>query len=452
MNIWDVLNGGAPTLIAADLSEDTAIDVPDTFDCTSTLDYGDDGTAQLASNNYAYIAETRQRDDATAAANCYRPSVTKTVAPAYTRIYTWTIDKSVDPVHTDLFEGDSTNLNYTVRVNRSIEAEGAYQLKGNITIANPNPARTLSLVGVGDVLDTGQALPVVCAGGLEISADDSITCDYGGLLPDDATIHNTAYITAQTGLIYASLPVPVDFANAAVTEVLAGINVTDTQPASTAPWSFGDSGVQQYSTAVTCDQNAFGDGANYDIDVDNTAAIVETGQTDSAYAAVTCWRLLVSKDAQPTYTQPYTWTIEKVVTPSLIELVPGQTQTARYTVTVAKAPLAPEEVVVAGKIYVYNPSPLAATVGEPVDTLSGEILADVQGCVNPGDSPALAAAVDAQEVNLFGMPAGSTLVCDYQADLPNVEKPDEHGHGRAAGESGDGYRAHLHRCGSRRFL
>ncbi|MBK8050229.1 MAG: hypothetical protein IPK16_25875, partial [Anaerolineales bacterium] len=66
----------------------------------------------------ATIVQTEDAASAHADVYCYRPLVSKTADPAYTRTYRWAIDKLVTPAQQDLFEGDTTTLHYTVRVTR----------------------------------------------------------------------------------------------------------------------------------------------------------------------------------------------------------------------------------------------------------------------------------------------------------------------------------------------
>lgn len=254
--------------------------------CSSDLNYVN-GVAVITADNVARIVETGDEDDAQAIINCYRPSVSKTAVPAYATTYEWDIDKTVTPLQTDLIEGESTSLNYTVTVTRSLGGQ-SYRVDGLITVVNPNPTKALSLTSVTDQLNTGQALSVNCPASV-VPAGGSLDCTYGDALPDSATVTNTATIVAATGIQYASAGVLVDFTGVTPSEINPSVTVTDTQPSSLAPWTFGDSGSQSYSHQVTCNLNAFEEGNSYNIPVANTATIDQTGQSASANANVTCW-------------------------------------------------------------------------------------------------------------------------------------------------------------------
>ncbi len=227
------------------------------------------------------ITNTRKMNDVT---------VTKTATTVYTRTntYEWDIDKTVDPTQADLFEGESTVLTYTVSVTPSLasQVDSGHRVFGDITVANPGPAKT-RVASVTDVL-----ADATCAGVTfpkELAAGESFTCSYaadlGGAISGTnvatATLTNQSSFTGSAGYAFGEPTTTID--------VKPPITVTDTQPSSSAPWTFNDSGSQTYSHQVTCNLNAFDEGNSYNIPVANTATIDQTGQSASANANVTCW-------------------------------------------------------------------------------------------------------------------------------------------------------------------
>ena len=227
------------------------------------------------------ITNTRKMNDVT---------VTKTATTVYTRTNTceWDIDKTVTPTQADLFEGESTVLTYTVSVTPSLasQVDSGHRVFGDITVANPGPAKT-RVASVTDVL-----ADATCAGVTfpkELAAGESFTCSYaadlGGAISGTnvatATLTNQSSFTGSKDYAFGEPTTTID-ANTPIT-------VTDTQPSSSAPWTFNDSGSQTYSHQVTCNLNAFDEGNSYNIPVANTATIDQTGQSASANANVTCW-------------------------------------------------------------------------------------------------------------------------------------------------------------------
>jgi hypothetical protein len=156
-----------------------------------------------------------------------------------------------------------------------------------------------------------------------------------------------------------------------------------------------------YDREFSCpaDPSLYVDGY-YMFSKDNTAAIVETGQSDDASVTVHCYAPVVSKDAQTSFNRTWNWTIDKVADQADLTLSPGQQFLVNYEVTVAAASV-DSDFGVAGTITVFNPNPQAAMTVSLVDEISGGITADL----------ACGGALT--------VPAGSSATCDYNADLPD---------------------------------
>jgi hypothetical protein len=111
------------------------------------------------------------------------------------------------------------------------------------------------------------------------------------------------------------------------------------------------------------------------------------------------YEVQVIKNANPTFTRTYTWTIDKSVTPETWDLFKGDSGTSKYTISLVKT-VTDSNWAVSGKIWIYNPDPTyTATITSVVDSVGG-----VPASVS---CPAWTVA------------PGATLECTYSASLPN---------------------------------
>jgi hypothetical protein len=176
------------------------------------------------------------------------------------------------------------------------------------------------------------------------------------------------------------------------TEVNDTVNVTDTFEGDLG--SFSDTGSTSYTRTFGCD----GDEGQHD----NTATIVETGQSDDASVTVNCHELTVTKDAATSLTKTWTWTIDKSADQTSLLLTEGQIFTVNYTVMVS-AVSTDSGHAVSGNISVNNPAPIDATINGVSDIVS----------------PAIAGNVSCGVTFPYTLVAGGTLNCTYSADLPD---------------------------------
>lgn len=117
------------------------------------------------------------------------------------------------------------------------------------------------------------------------------------------------------------------------------------------------------------------------------------------------YEIEVSKDAQTTFTRTFDWTIDKSVTPAIWDLFTGDSGTSQYTVAVTKDAGTDSGWAVKGTITIHNPHPtLGATITSVTDSVDG-IAATV---ICPGGIPQ-------------DLAAGATLICSYNASLPDGE-------------------------------
>jgi hypothetical protein len=129
---------------------------------------------------------------------------------------------------------------------------------------------------------------------------------------------------------------------------------------------------------------------------------VETDQSDSASVTVDCHALTVTKDADPSFTRTWNWTIDKSADQTELLLSEGQLFTVNYQVTV-DATSSDSNHAVTGNIAVINPAPIDALLNGVTDIVS----------------PAIVAPVECGVTFPYTLASGGTLNCTYTADLPD---------------------------------
>ena len=318
--------------------------------------------------------------------------VEKTANTELTRTYDWTIDKSVGPDSWDLFKGDSGTSDYTVSVDKGEGVDSAWKVTGTIKVTAPVAA---TVNNVTDTVSPDIAADVDCPGTfpVNLSAGQSLDCTYTADLPDASTRTNTAQaISGTAGVKDGAGTAQVDFANAKIDKVNDSITVDDSYAGAGGPWTFSDDDFVEYSRTFSCDGD---EGVN-----NNTATIRGLNKSDSAAVTVNCHKLAVSKDANTSYTKKYSWTIDKSADQSNLTLSVGQSFLVNYSVKV-DATSENSDHAVAGKITIANHAPIPADLTSVTDVVS----------------PGIAANVDCASLTV---PANGTLVCDYDADLPDA--------------------------------
>jgi hypothetical protein len=326
--------------------------------------------------------------------------VTKTATTTFTRTFNWTIDKSVDPDSWNLFDGDSGTSDYTIAVTKDEGTDTDHAVSGSITIENPSDQDAI-IESVTDEISGVGAATVNCGVifPYELDEGDSLVCTYSRSLPDGTDRTNTATATLDTSQVFMG---DADVTFGDPTTVVDGtIHVVDNNLALPGePVAFSDDGSVEVSKTFDCTGVEYTDGhGSYTFE--NTATIQETDQSDSASVTVDCYQLDVTKDADESRTRTWNWTIDKVVDPDSWSLFDGDTGTSDYTITVDKVDFTDSDFHVEGSITIDNPNPSrSATLTGVTDSISGFGAATV-------DCPALT------------VPAGGSLVCTYEADLPD---------------------------------
>lgn len=324
---------------------------------------------------------------------CYRPrlAVTKTAVPAYTRTFTWDIQKSANPTSLTMFNGDSGNVDYVISLQKTVVDSG-FGVTGEIQIQNPSTA-TATIVSVTDVLSDGTVAAVNCPGN-EIPAGESMTCTYAATLDDAETLTNTATVTTTGPVGGGTATAPVVFGDP--TTVVGTPTATVVDSVTGNQGTFGTSSVVGYSRTFSCgsDQGTH----------PNTATIVETGQSSSASVTVACHVLQVTKSASTRFERDWTWQIAKASAIPNAVLSPGQVLSVGYQVQV-QATFSDSDFGAFGTINVFNPAPIPATLNGVSDLLS-------DGTVG---------TVDCGVTFPWVLAAGENLPCSWTADLPDAD-------------------------------
>lgn len=332
----------------------------------------------------------------------------KTASGQSVRTFDWTIEKAVTPDSWNLMRGDSGTSQYTVTVTKTGYTDTAY-IEGEVCVTNGGAVATENLQIVDEVTMPPSQV-VIASVNVDLSAHpvlqpgETVCYPYhvdipAGYVSPGATYKNTAHITitnhsGHLGEPFGPSPSATTTLPASPTLVNDTIHVEDTNGGS---WAFSDSGSVTYERTFTCDAD---EGSH-----ENTATIVETGQSDSATVTVTCWAPEVTLDIDPDtfLTRTYDWTIDKSADQTALTLSLGQQFQVNYSVTV-NATYTDGDWSVAGNIWVHNPGPIPATI----NGVSVVIAPDIPGVVtSPVTFP-------------YALPAGETLHCTYTAALPDA--------------------------------
>lgn len=319
----------------------------------------------------------------------YELRINKTAVPAFTREYTWEIDKTADGAY-NLFTGDGVEHLFTVSVDQTL-TDKDWAVGGSIEIYNPAPTAA-TILSVSDVISGYGAVAVTCPVTFpyDLASGGTLTCTYASTLPDGTSRTNTATVTTEGAVGGGAAQAAIAFGEPTTIAGYPTINVTDTNGES---WSASTDASWSYSKDYYCGSDA---GENV-----NTATIAETGQLASATVILNCYDLTVAKDASTSFDRLYTWDIDKVHDAGEICLVlaEGQLYQVNYNVTVSSM-FTDLNWKVSGQITISNPAPMNAPLTGVTDLVSPDILASVS-------CPALT------------VPAGGSMTCTYSADLPD---------------------------------
>ena len=304
---------------------------------------------------------------------------TVTVTPHWTTTYGWTIAKSVDVDSFTLYPGDQGISTYTVTLTKDAGTTKAW-VDGQICVTNGGAVDTQGLAITAEVLynaKDGNGYQHVTDATVDVSGNpvlstgpyNSVTGYYDGErgcynykvdIPSpvaEGDYKVTAHITITNHSGHLGVPFGPD--PSATTTFLSTptlvdncVNVADTFGS---PWTnICVSGSLPTYTKTFTDSVAYCDKDNL-----NTATFttVDTGTTGSASASVhvTCLTAAgFSKTADTDWDKLYTWKISKLADKTEMTLASGESQDVKYTVSVDKLSVTPQNFIVSGTITMTN--------------------------------------------------------------------------------------------------
>jgi hypothetical protein len=358
-------------------------------------------------------------------------NVSKTVTASVERTYPWDVTKTANVDSIDLFAGDTASIDWSVTATASEPTDANLAISGTISITNPTGGEVISepipatINSVTDLLSQGAVdtnLTVSCPVSLPytLPAGATLNCTYSGTPPsaDSGTNTATANINIATGqTVNYSGSAAVTFG---VDEIDECVSVTDDNatPGDTSDDTVLDSELCAGDSPGTYDFST--DVGPFDAEdcasttITNTAYTL-TNDTDTEDSAsdlvdVACYQLSVAKDATPTFSRNYTWTIDKSVTPTTINMFDGAPEAdVDWSITPHRSAPSDSNYAVTGTITITNPAPIAADDVSVADMLTGAIAATVDcgSGATTVDVPAAAGGTDGE------------ATCSYSTSLPD---------------------------------
>jgi hypothetical protein len=221
-----------------------------------------------------------------------------TATAYWTRSYSWTIEKTVDPGSWELYIGESGTSTYTITVTKDGGTD-AYFISGVVYVTNngtkyatENLAITIELL-IQDSYKPGGFVSIATAP-VDVSSNPVLDPGETGVYPytiaipsgyamPRATYKITAHVTITNHAGWSGTPFGPDPSNTTIlpsspTFINDVINVDDTNGYS---WTFSNSGSVTYNKTFTCKFEGT-------YEYVNTATIRETGQSASATVNVVC--------------------------------------------------------------------------------------------------------------------------------------------------------------------
>ncbi len=279
VTVTDTLGGSLGTVCVGGANPTTF-----TYSYTFTGDPG--GTCTSHGNTATFTTDTGKTGSASQTVKvCVGEDLTvsKTATPSFTRTYNWDIKKSVDKTLLDA-GGTAT---YTVSVTETGFTDSGWKVAGTITVTNPNDWEAIT-TDVSDVVDNGGNCTVSGGSGISVPASSSqtlnYTCTYASA-PSPSSGTNTATATWDSGAFFTpdgSASGTAGFAfTTPTTTVNKTITVTDSYAGTLGTATATDPPAAPTSQTFTYTRK-FTPPASGCVTVNNTATIVETGQTDTA--------------------------------------------------------------------------------------------------------------------------------------------------------------------------
>ena len=360
--------------------------------------------------------------------------VSKTADPALWRSYRWDVLKEAEPTSLELGVGESGEVVYTIQVERAV-GEETYSVSGLVSAENTGGIAA-ELV---NVVDCVEYLP---AGGDEYATLQCTTLQEGGSIDPGTTTtweYTVSFVPAEGAEAYRNrvdvtisnhpegeytytayapfdLPAePTETEDACVTvtdeqEIPAGFVAEDDYPEG--GWRTCESATFTVHKTVTNESAEPGD-----YELVNVAAVTgeDTGEgpTDTVTVTLTVPTppppVETSKTAEPAWTRSYTWTVEKSVSPELLNFTyAGEEGYLTYEI-IAHRYLLDEAYSVHGTIQVTN------NTGDDIYVLQVE---DAIEYLSSGEWHELTRTSVGGDVTV---PDGNTETWDYDISFEPVE-------------------------------
>ena len=219
-----------------------------------------------------------------------RLDVTKTADASWEKVYTWDVQKSVDPSHLEMKTGQTGTANWKVDVTQTGSVARNAVVSGTIKVTNPN-GKDVTGVTVGDALPGAVVDCNGSASGLTVPANGSIECTYTAARASADGGTNTATATATLDGVDVSDSGTADFAFGApkveINKTVKAVDGKNTWNGITGTTSFPYS--EQFScssTGRTNVVNLLGDNpatpeveTNYLLDTDSATVTVHCSST-----------------------------------------------------------------------------------------------------------------------------------------------------------------------------
>ncbi|MFL0246246.1 hypothetical protein [Candidatus Clostridium stratigraminis] len=276
------------------------------FSTSGSVSY--DKTFTAADNgtnvNTAAIIETSKTSSASVTVNSYALDVSKTANTAFTRTYSWKINKTGDQSEITLALNEIFPVNYKVTVSMSGYTDSNWKAAGTISVNNPAPMAAV-INSINDIVapdiaastDFGVTFPYT------INAGETLKGTYSADLPNASDRINTASAVLQNyaydsngkalsnGTTAFSGTAKVSFTNASINLVDENVNVTDSLAGTLGTVNYNDTLPITYSYSRNVGPYA----STGDYTVNNTATFITN---DTKTTGSSSWNVIIHVPSQ----------------------------------------------------------------------------------------------------------------------------------------------------------